>query len=797
MTDVFISYSRQDGDFVRRLFDIIQAKGRDAWVDWQSIDYSTKWWEAICEGIDQANNFVFVISPHSLDSKYCHDELVYARSKGKRTIPLYFQTIDEAQWLRQPLSEQARENWKFLNTIQFINWDPDQSLDRVANALIATADINPEYAQSHTDLLLAHKAWKKAGKNQGFLLRGARLVDAEQWLINSAYKSPAPTDEQKDLIATSRTFEDAEKSRLRNLQVVSILAAITALAAFVGAFFFAQSASEASSRESAANTQIAVLATDRQIALEAAATATIAQGVSIYAESTASARVATATVAQGAARNAESTAISQVATSTWVQGQAQESAAIAMTAEASAQEQSSNFDQIVETVLLISDGRSIEALDIIDAILARRPNESRALIARALVLESLGQFDEAIEVFSEAIAIDPTSASAYLNRAKLFRSTGDLNNALDDYNRAAELDESTACFICRGGLYEQIGDLQAAARDYQQARVLDDQDFRSYVALANLAVQRGDFSAAIRMLDEGIATVRLDSGLVILYISRSNLLTDPRNPNPDWDKAVSDLETARLVQPENPTVLIGLVALHTSERTVTPDFQAALENLDRVIELYPRNYNYYTARADALTHVRNETPDFARAIEDVTTAISLNPRNADLYLARANLYIDQRNPDQNTTLADSDFTTAIEFNDRYAIAYYLRGSFWASQGNFPDAINDLSRIVEVDPNGYQGYTDAAFESLFSIFQGSNQLQQGIEQFTRLITLTPERPAGYMLRGALYYLSRDFENAKADWDTVTLTLGVPVQIRFQGLYDELNRRFPPATTTLSP
>ena len=37
MSDVFISYSRPDIDFVRHLFDQLIARDRDAWADWQDI----------------------------------------------------------------------------------------------------------------------------------------------------------------------------------------------------------------------------------------------------------------------------------------------------------------------------------------------------------------------------------------------------------------------------------------------------------------------------------------------------------------------------------------------------------------------------------------------------------------------------------------------------------------------------------------------------------------------------------------------------------------------------------------
>jgi len=35
--EVFISYSRKDTDFVRRLDEALKSRGREAWVDWEDI----------------------------------------------------------------------------------------------------------------------------------------------------------------------------------------------------------------------------------------------------------------------------------------------------------------------------------------------------------------------------------------------------------------------------------------------------------------------------------------------------------------------------------------------------------------------------------------------------------------------------------------------------------------------------------------------------------------------------------------------------------------------------------------
>ncbi len=41
--EVFISYSRKDKEFVRRLDEALRRRDREAWVDWAGISPAEKW----------------------------------------------------------------------------------------------------------------------------------------------------------------------------------------------------------------------------------------------------------------------------------------------------------------------------------------------------------------------------------------------------------------------------------------------------------------------------------------------------------------------------------------------------------------------------------------------------------------------------------------------------------------------------------------------------------------------------------------------------------------------------------
>src|SRR4051812_43691910 len=94
---LFVSYSRRDAAFVRKLCAGLLTQGIDSWVDWEDIPPSAEWMDEIRRGIDSADAFAFVISVDSVVSKVCGEELGHAVAAGKRLIPLRLTDVDHEQ----------------------------------------------------------------------------------------------------------------------------------------------------------------------------------------------------------------------------------------------------------------------------------------------------------------------------------------------------------------------------------------------------------------------------------------------------------------------------------------------------------------------------------------------------------------------------------------------------------------------------------------------------------------------------------------------------------------------------
>ncbi len=110
MSDVFISYSRKDIAFARLLQESLQQNQIDTWIDWERIPVGEKWWVEICQAIENANVFMFIISRNSIGSPVCKDEINHALKNNKRIIPIILDELTPAA-VQEFVPELPQFNW--------------------------------------------------------------------------------------------------------------------------------------------------------------------------------------------------------------------------------------------------------------------------------------------------------------------------------------------------------------------------------------------------------------------------------------------------------------------------------------------------------------------------------------------------------------------------------------------------------------------------------------------------------------------------------------------------------------
>ncbi|HYJ54339.1 MAG TPA: toll/interleukin-1 receptor domain-containing protein [Mycobacterium sp.] len=215
MSDVFVSYSRQDRDAVATIVAALRAAGEDVWIDLEDITPSTLWMDEIKSAIAAADSMVFFLSPNSAHSEVCRTELGHAVELSKRIVPVVIQDV-QTETVPPPLPD---INWLFIRP---------ESLDSDVARLVELLNTDIARVHMHTRLLVRANEWMVRTQDSSLLLRGAQLDEAERWLAGQSDQKPTTTPDQGRFIAASRR---AATRRQRGSITAAI--AITAIMALV------------------------------------------------------------------------------------------------------------------------------------------------------------------------------------------------------------------------------------------------------------------------------------------------------------------------------------------------------------------------------------------------------------------------------------------------------------------------------------------------------------------------------------------------------------------------------------
>ncbi|GAB4131326.1 MAG: hypothetical protein Fur0046_00170 [Cyanobacteria bacterium J069] len=249
--EVFISYSRADSDFARRLNDELQLQGKTTWFDQESIAAGEDFQREIYQGIETSDNFLFVISPSSVQSPYCADEVEYAVKNGKRIITVLHRAV------KSELLPAA------LALVQWIDFNQHQG-DFYASfgELVRTLETDRDHVRQHTKWSLRAKEWNEHKRSPDLLLRGSEFTLALNWLETAALqrKQPPATDLQKQLIAESgRAIETDIQREKRRVMILGTLLGLMSVAFVFALVQYRQAVVERTRAELAQESQMRAL----------------------------------------------------------------------------------------------------------------------------------------------------------------------------------------------------------------------------------------------------------------------------------------------------------------------------------------------------------------------------------------------------------------------------------------------------------------------------------------------------------------------------------------------------------
>jgi len=251
MAKLFVSYSRRDSVAARKLIEAFKSIQQDVWVDWESIPPAVDWLEQIFRGIEEADAFIFMISPDSIASEVCKVELNRAAQNNKRIIPIVLRDVQP-----KDAPETIRKlNWTFIRE----NDNFEEGLAKVKTAI----ELDLDWLEEHRRLLVRSLEWHRR-KDPSLLLRGRDLRNARHMVATATAKDPVPTELQQKFIQYSSQSE-------RNRIITFFVTGFAVIALAVLSFLATQARDDAQIQRDRAVAAQVEEARQRQIAVTAQA----------------------------------------------------------------------------------------------------------------------------------------------------------------------------------------------------------------------------------------------------------------------------------------------------------------------------------------------------------------------------------------------------------------------------------------------------------------------------------------------------------------------------------------------
>jgi tetratricopeptide (TPR) repeat protein len=342
-------------------------------------------------------------------------------------------------------------------------------------------------------------------------------------------------------------------------------------------------------------------------------------------------------------------------------------------------------------------------------------------IEKALKQEN---FEEAIRLLTEKINLSPNNAMSYFARGELYRNMQNSELAIADYTKSIELDNDEICtwLSCKGRslMYFSQNQYELALLDYNY--VIDN-----------------DKSA---MLGINAASDYYFRGLIKCNLS-------------DYSGAIEDLNKSIEIESDD--------AYYYNRRgwikEYIEDYQGALDDFTKSIELDSNNASFYDYRGNLYKKMKQNN----LAIEDISKAIKIDPNNAKWYYDRGRLYSDMQNPE----LAIADYTKSIELNSDEVYTWFSykgRSLMYFLQNQYELAMLDYNYIIDSDKStmfGGNAANDYAFRG--SIKYRLLDYSEAIEDLKKAIEMEPNNAYYYNVRGWVQDEMENYQSALDDFN----------------------------------
>ncbi len=356
-----------------------------------------------------------------------------------------------------------------------------------------------------------------------------------------------------------------------------------------------------------------------------------------------------------------------------------------------------------EALALLAAGRLAEAQAAWRAILARNPDDARALHFLGCALAQAGHAAEGLALVDRSLALAPRDAAFLNNRARLLADAGRADEAIADLTRAVRWEPGfAAAWLHLGTMLRSAGRADESIAALRRAASLEPGKAGHHASLARALLERGDGAEAVRAFEHALA---LDPGNPEVL----NNLALALHAAGDVDAALARYGEALAARPRFPEALVNW----GNALKDRGDLEGASAMYARALAQQPQNVEALVNAASAA--LDRERPGEARVLYE--RALAARPGAPDARYGLGQLALREQRYDAGWAGYECRFGTRPPLAAARAIALprlsaatlagARRVAVWSEQGVgdqvlYSTLLPELERlgigaVVEVDP----------------------------------------------------------------------------------------------------
>lgn len=353
--------------------------------------------------------------------------------------------------------------------------------------------------------------------------------------------------------------------------------------------------------------------------------------------------------------------------------------------------------------------------------------DNAAQIKQAKGLMDANKYVEAIAILDGVLAKDPANEDALTQRARSHVLQNKFAEAGADADKVlAKNPKNLFALNVRGMVKMSKKDFDGAIRDFSDAVTADPTFFRAYYQRGEAKAERGDALASV-LADYDLAIKHSNNFPAFLQRAGDACLSRGGSTA----TCVAYFTKLKEVRPDLPAGYLGYGLAYSAAYEMIKDRSIfdkdVIPNFQKAITLDPTNG--YPLYGLCRLYYRLERYDEALPVCDRSAATG--SKQVDLYNLRGNVLLMKKEYDK----AIADYTKAIELDPKFAHSYYLRGFARERKGRrtkigyktpqeiayWGETLNDFKKQAALSNNTYDNYlTLETFAINLSKFAASQQ-----------------------------------------------------------------------------